>query len=226
MIPKIAHFHWSQNGPGMSWLRWASLRSFKKFHPDWEIRLHPTLPHIAGLGLGYAQEADWTWWEILAEHGGWQVATDVVFVRRIPDDWLDCDLNACRNGEVGVFQFAALGASPGNPYIKACASKCLAIHARGETGSYQVFGVELLKDLGRIMLDQGGKLFDQPMSAFCHIDSNHFGRLWAREWLDLPEDAIGSHWYGGGEQSKELEPLAGPESGHFITDLAMSVVGP
>ena len=227
MIPKVAHFHWSQRGPEMSWLRWVSIRSFRKFHPDWEIRLHPTLPEIIPFGLMFGQEADWTWWEILSREGGWQIATDIVFRGRIPDDWLDCDLNACQNGIRGVYQFAALGASPGNPYMEACAGQCRHMAKNlNVSQNYQAFGVDLLKSLGGVMMEQGGKLIDQPMESFCFLNCEEFPRLWKKEQIDIPDAAIGVHWYGGGGLSRELEWTAGPDSGYFITDLARSIVGP
>ena len=37
MIPKIIHFYWGNEK--MSFLRYMTLYSFRKFHPDWEIRL-------------------------------------------------------------------------------------------------------------------------------------------------------------------------------------------
>lgn len=38
MIPKIAHFYWG--APTLPFLRYMTLHSFRKFNPDWEIRLH------------------------------------------------------------------------------------------------------------------------------------------------------------------------------------------
>ncbi|HYH03953.1 MAG TPA: hypothetical protein VEC37_12680 [Bacillota bacterium] len=37
-IPKIAHFYWGNDS--ISYLRFLSIYSFKKFNPDWEIRLY------------------------------------------------------------------------------------------------------------------------------------------------------------------------------------------
>jgi len=37
MIPRIIHFYWGNEK--MSFLRYMTLYSFRKFHPDWEIRL-------------------------------------------------------------------------------------------------------------------------------------------------------------------------------------------
>lgn len=37
-IPKIIHFYWGS--PQLSWLRYLTVWSFKKFNPDWEIRFY------------------------------------------------------------------------------------------------------------------------------------------------------------------------------------------
>ncbi len=37
-IPKIMRFYWS--GCAMSWLRYMSIYSFSKLHPDWDVRLY------------------------------------------------------------------------------------------------------------------------------------------------------------------------------------------
>lgn len=37
-IPKIASFFWG-GGP-LSWLRYMTFWSFRKLHPDWEMRLY------------------------------------------------------------------------------------------------------------------------------------------------------------------------------------------
>jgi hypothetical protein len=38
MIPKVAHFYWGE--PVLPFLRYATLKSFCKFNPDWEVRLY------------------------------------------------------------------------------------------------------------------------------------------------------------------------------------------
>lgn len=225
MIPKIAHFHWAADGPTMPWLRHRAMDTFRKFHPDWDVRLHDTLPEIKRFNLGWAQQADWTWWEMLNREGGWQIATDIIFVRRIPDDWLDCDINACQNGVKGVYQFAAMGASPDNPYMKACVDRCLEVARRGDGASYQRYGVELLKELGGVMFELGGKLVDQPMDAFCSYDCSQFPRLWETDPLpETDESVIGIHWYGGGQRSVECEASATEDSDYAIVKLANKVL--
>jgi hypothetical protein len=47
MIPKIAHFFWIANQP-MSFMRYMTLYSFRKFNPDWEIKLHLVNMDLSG----------------------------------------------------------------------------------------------------------------------------------------------------------------------------------
>jgi hypothetical protein len=203
MIPKIAHFHWS--GPTMSWLRIVSIATFKKHNPDWEIRLHDTLPSIKKVGLNYPQQADWTWWEVLLEHGGFQVATDIVFIKPIPDEWLEKPLCAALNGGKEIYQFAALGAAPGLPFMHEVVRRCRQIgeKVRGQL-DFQAFGVHLLHEV-----DLPEDMFDQPMAAFCPYDHIQCEKYWnGGELLPLPDETIGLHWYGGHEVTKRHERSA------------------
>lgn len=220
MIPKIAYFHWSGDGPTMSWLRTVSIVSFAKFNPEWEIRLIRTPQHIRDRKLKFlGQEADWSWWEALLENGGFQVATDIVFVNPVPGDWLKGPLACNTRGSGSVFQFAMLGCERGNEFMRNVVRRCYEV-ANGEHPSYQAFGTEMLQGLGL----PPGPITEIPMSALCHYDHTKVGSLWFPGQLDLPQEAIGVHWYGGHELSKAAELAAGPNSDYAITDLAKSVM--
>ncbi len=39
MIPKILHLYWGRNRP-LSWMRYLTVKSFARWHPDWEIAVH------------------------------------------------------------------------------------------------------------------------------------------------------------------------------------------
>lgn len=220
MIPKIAYFHWDGDGPPMDWLRHVSIATFAKFNPTWEIRLIRTHPIVRAADLGYAQKADITWWKALEAEGGWQVATDIVFTKPVPEAWLDAELCACTNGRSRVYQFAMLGAVPGHPFIRACVSEGMRRVLAGGFIDYQDLGVWLLKDMAPLM----GPVKELPMSALCHYDDLQCETLWdPAQTLDLPEEAIGVHWYGGHVVSRELEWAAGPGSPYPIVKLAESV---
>lgn len=224
MIPKIAHFHWSQNGPEMSWLRWAGIRSFRKLNPDWEVRINPTPQHISGLGLLLAQEADWTAYETLAKHGGFAVSSDIVFLEPIPDWWLDCDINVCRRGGGAIYQFAMGGSVPGVEFWNVCSERCARLVSEHDiTRSYQRIGTELLLEIASHMT--GSLVIDQPMEAFCAVECTDIASLWADGEMTPHPNAIGVHWYGGGVPSKGLEHVAAHDSGYCITNLAVKAAG-
>lgn len=206
----------------MSWLRVVSIATFKKFNPTWEIRLHDTPPEIRAYGLQYGQEADWTWWMTLANHGGFQVATDIVFLKPIPDEWLDCGLNACLNGSQRIWQFAMLGAEPEHPAMMASDLGCAAIAEGGRVLDYQAMGVWMLQKSCKGLLQAKGKFYDQPMSALCHFTHAQADFLWSDSGLHkLPDSTVGVHWYGGAPESKESE--SGPGHPSYIIRLAESV---
>ena len=202
----------------MSWLRMASIASFKKFNPTWEIRLHDTPSDIRAHNLQYGQEADWEWWRVLAEHGGFQVATDIVFVRPVPDGWLDCKLNACLNGQANIYQNAMIGAVPQHPFIVKVEKACENMDKTRNLG-YQDMGVNLLSR----MRGSGGGFYDQPMDALCYFRHTEVGRLWSRSAIDLPDSVIGVHWYGGHPMSEQFEAKARPHQSRYIIQLAKEV---
>ena len=220
MIPKIAHFHWDGSGPSMSWLRLVSISSFAKFNPTWEIRLIRSAPQTEGHGLNYGQKADLSWWLALEEHGGFQVATDIVFFKPVPDDWLDADLCANASNGGAVYQFAMLGAKPHHPFMRAAVTEGLKRIEGNRVKDYQDLGVWLLKDLCQDM----GECKELPMSALCHYNSFSVDPLWhVLSTLSFPDVAIGCHWYGGHTTSQEFERDTTALSPYPIAKLAASV---
>ena len=202
----------------MSWMRMVSIASFKKYNPTWEIRLHDTPADIRSHGLMYGQEADWTWWRMLEAYGGFAVASDIVFVRPVPDEWLDCGINGCVNNSRGIYQNAMVGAVPWHPYITHVVVHCDSMAKLRPTG-YQDFGVNLLQRIGKKELDD---LYDQPMDALCYFKHTEVDALWSDEHFDLPDSTIGIHWYGGHIRSKAEEPEAMPGDTEYIVRLATS----
>ncbi len=222
MIPKIAHFHWT--GPPMSWLRSISILSFKRLNPGWEIRIHDTPEDIRKHSLQYAQEGDWTRWRILNRYGGFSVASDIVFVKPIPDEWLRCGLNACLDGSRGIFQMAMVGARPEHPFIAQAAILCETM-PKSEKMGYQDFGPNLLQEMGRKLLHSQGKFYDQKMDALCFFRHEDVECIWEEPEWSLPEEVIGIHWYGEHPRSKIEEASITPESSSWIARLAAGVMG-
>lgn len=241
MIPKIAHFHWDQSGPSMSWLRTVSIASFAKFNPEWEIRLIRSDPSFSGHRLCYGNRADLSWWLALKATGGFQVATDIVFRGPVPDAWLDAELCACTSnglevsrdlysGGGRVYQFAMMGATAGHPFmveavkeaqtrIQNLTSEQAPLVATPPMG-YQALGVDLLS----VIKEHMGPTKELPMNALCYYDDSAVDKLWeVGPPPPLPDEAIGIHWYGGHVASVANEFGALPVSGFRITEFANQV---
>lgn len=96
-IPHIIHYCWFGNNPKPQ-LILRCIDSWKKFHPDWEIREWNETnydvrknEYIRG---AYAQKkwafvCDFARFDILNEYGGVFLDTDVEFLKPLPDDYLD-----------------------------------------------------------------------------------------------------------------------------------------
>lgn len=211
MIPKIAHFHWT--GPPMSWLRLMGISTFVRHNPDWEVRIHGTAQEVRRHKLQYGQEADWTWWLRLHEVGGLQVATDIVWLRPIPDEWLESELAGCMNGSSHFYHNAAFGAVPGHPFIASCLDECARIVHKAGREDYQAFGPTMLR---RLPAD-GFSAYNIPMNALCPITDVDARLYWREKRTELPENCVGAHWYGGHESN--LEWATGPDSWFFVCKL-------
>lgn len=223
MIPKIAHFHWDQSGPPMSWLRTVSIATFAKFNPTWEVRIIRSDPVLVGHGaLQHGHRADLAWWEALRDVGGFQVATDIVFTKPVPDDWLDAELCVCTKGQGRVEQFAMLGSVAGHPFVTAAAQEGRNRCSGGGAMDYQDVGVWMLHGLSKHL----GDFKELPNEALCHYNWDWCPMFWSNGFLEdinLPEEAIGCHWYGGDRLGKQNEWAAGPGSDYWIVRLANSV---
>ncbi len=207
----------------MSWLRMLTISSFKYHNPDWEIRLHGTPESIRKHGLEYtAQEGDWLRWQLLEFNGGFSVASDIVFVRPIPDEWLDCGLNGCTNGSGRIWQMAMVGATPGHPFMGAALDRISDILDKGNPTGYQDFGPNLLQAMGRNLLWSEGPFFDQPMDALCFYRHTDIEGMWNEKQMDLPERVIGVHWYGAHPLSKLAEYMDLPGGDSWVSELVKS----
>lgn len=224
MIPRIAWIHWA--GKPMNWLRLQSIRTFRKHNPDWDIRVIGTPDNIRRYGLEYAHEADWTWWRKLHDEGGFLVASDVISIAPMRDEWLDGDLCAqVRGGD--VYQFAALGAAPGNELMRRAEEACASVAPRlqGAKGDvYQAMGVNLLRRITCGEIERfADRLVDLPEEAFCFYDwAGDPFELWTESGPEkpLPAGAVGVHWYGGHVASRAREWGAQPYGPSWLERLA------
>lgn len=221
MIPRIAHFHWE--GPPMGWLRMMGIWSFIRLNPRWEVRLHRTPDKIRKLKLPcYGNEADWTWLEMVHKHGGFALATDTVFVKPMPEEWLDADFCGCFLNDERLWH-CCFGAKRRNKFIKACFDHC-SNSLKAEMG-YEHLGIKLLnrvfqKDRDSVLRCNLSRMSD---SAITPVGYYEVERCWEGGELDLPDDTVGVTWFGANKLSLIYEYKA--DSGDFpITKLARKVL--
>jgi len=227
MIPKIAHFHWE--GEPINWLRMMGIYTFARLNPRWDVRLMRTPAHIRRVGLPhYCQEADWAWAEALCEFGGFSWGTDTVFVRPVPDEWCEADMCACTNGGKSFFH-GAVGSVPGTDFLKSYVESCRSLPTHDL--DYQSYGTVMMNkiasDMGGVdMVHNGLSFVDMPVDAMTPVRWHDPARVWKEEPLNLPDDTIGVHWYGGAPCSRSREWDVPAKHGNAaIVKLAIEVTG-
>jgi hypothetical protein len=181
----------------MNWLRLAGIRSFRKHNPDWDVRLHDTPDHVNEWLLP-AQQADLVWLEQVSKHGGFALATDTVFVRPVPDEWLSKSLCVCTN-DTGVIYHNSFGAKKGHRFVVAALAD--AKEASGGVDlPYQALGADLLKHVWQKKNTPRG-YFDMPLDGLCPVRFWRTADLWSTTPLVLPEETVGVTWFGGADDS-------------------------
>lgn len=131
-IPKVLHFVWVGDE---SLLPEAYINSWRKFHPDFEIKIWgneawktlswETRRHMDAMlkrNGQYSAVADLMRWEILNREGGLALDADSVCIRRLPDWLFDCDIFAAWENEYarpGLVANGYVGARPGHEIIGA-----------------------------------------------------------------------------------------------------------
>ena len=229
MIPKVAHFHWESNP--INWLRMHGIYTFARLNPRWKIILHRTPDWMLEKDprMFYCHQADYVWIDVLHKEGGFAFATDTVFVKPVPDEWLDADMCICSDGS-NTFSHNSFGSVAGMELLKLCVDSCEETLARPGDLDYQQFGTLLLQSVvatyGGLdkMREEGYKIFDMPYAALCPIGWANVERCWSTEPLELPDETIGVTWFGGNSMSRKREPECSINDNDAIIQLARSVV--
>ncbi len=227
MIPRIAHFHWE--GKPMPWLRMMGLYTFIRLNPRWEVVLHRTPEHMRKANLPcHANEADWVWLEAVYEHGGFALATDTVFVRPMPEEWLEGDF--CGSPKNNKLYHCCFGAKKGHEFVGACVQEARQVAAISGI-AYQDLGITLFD---RMIEKRGGlsQMFKNNPESFVHMETASITpvpfyearKCWGSEDLSLPETAIGVTWFGGDKSSKTAE-WGAEKTNSAIVRLARKVIG-
>ena len=206
----------------MSWLRQRCAETFVQHNPDWELRVVTTPDDMAHhSGLCEAHKADWHRWRLLAAHGGLAIDSDIIWTNPIPDEWLDCDLCAQYTASGDIYQMAAIGTVPGHKLAVDAERYCeknsgrVAKHTKDpfnpDDSVYQEFGVVALAKITQHAIWRLGSLCRISHEDLCFYDwANGPRQVWGDDapLQELPETAIGVHWYGGSKESKKHEYAA------------------
>lgn len=191
----------------MGWLRMMGVWSFIRLNPRWEVRLLRTPDNIRKLKLKcVGNEADWTWAEALYEHGGFSFGTDTIFIKPVPEEWLDADMCCCPDGE--KVWHGTLGSAPKTSFMQRYVDACRA-HQTPHDG-YQAYGTDMINGLlgsmgGLSTLGNELKISRMSLDAMTPIRWSAPQKLWEGEEPKFPEDTFAVTWYGNAPCSKERE---------------------
>lgn len=208
MIPKRAIFCWTSDHP-MSWLREQSIESFKMLNPDWEV-------DVVGAGADYPPgegfridvlRSDYVRYTSLVDGGGVYFDTDIIFVRPIPEKWLDADLFAPLDNSGNISHIACLGGIPFHPFWQMMVDRCKLRVNTGIPLDCQALGTRLLHG---IYLHKDMKSI--PTEALLTHHWNQLEMIWADVDQKMPSWTIGVHWYGGDPLSRDMEKLFSADS--------------
>lgn len=205
MIPPILHVYWEGDGP-MGWLRWQTLTTWQRLHPDHQIRLSQPKPvGRSGDRTSRVQRSDVYRWVQLLEHGGWWTDLDVLYWRS-PTDLIkpDSDRTLWLTGDGADDQPISIGliaALPGSPDVAAILDE--AQRAYGEH-DYQAAGARAVAAAGVVAggIPHRSIYITPPLGV-------HMARLW-RPGAPMPETTHGLHWYGGHPSALAIAPEVEP----------------
>ena len=207
MIPKLAHFYWYGERE-MPELRKASLDSFKRLNPTWEVNLHHSGEKTDPTFVEIVTASDAARYGILHRAGGVYFDTDIVFVRPIPEEWLGVDvlLPATKDGD--LYGLHVLGARAGSPFFSEAMRRCrLRLESPMLLGC-QSLGVKLWGGANILALCSSMELALGlvPWGAFLKTSSGFVEELWSTGGT-VGEQEIGVHWYGGDRLSEQYFEL-------------------
>lgn len=235
MIPKTLFLYWG--GRDLSYLRFMTVKSFKKYNPDWQIRVfYPTHPQT---GRG------WTTNEHAVEYKGedyFDKLKDYATVESLDMEELGFGNELAEVHKSGVFRLWALTKYGGvysdfdilyfKPMVEIkerayfhhpdghfadgfLASKkddklfkfLLERLKTASTGKYQSFGPTLWGEYFGSKKPDGWNI---PKSLVYACDWQDVDKLFGD--YRLPDDAVGIHWFGGSDKAGQQENLLTPSN--------------
>mgnify|MGYP001413768332 FL=1 len=207
MIPKVAHFYWYSDRE-MPELRRASLDSFKKLNPTWEVHLHHSGEKADPTFVEMVTASDAARYGILYRAGGVYFDTDIVFVRPIPEAWLAFDVLLPANTDGDLYGLHVLGAREGSPFFSEAMRRCrLRIESPMLLGC-QSLGVKLWYGTHILALCSSMNLSFGliPHSSLLLTSPEAVEELWSIGGV-VDSQEIGVHWYGGDRLSDQYANL-------------------
>ena len=199
MIPKRAIFCWSSTEP-ISWLRRQSIASFARLNPDWTVVVEAGVwPSGEGFRFDVIR-SDYARYQALANDGGVYFDTDIVFVRPIPDEWLNAPSFAPLGCNRNIEHIACLGGDPSDGFWQKVVERCQLRQDMGIPLDCQAFGVKLLNKM-KIPEEMRGI----PPESFLTHPWDKIELLWADISQPIQPWVVGVHWYGGDRLSQDME---------------------
>lgn len=212
MIPRRAFVYWDKDGPPMGLLQKASLDTWCKIHPDIPLVILDTvdLPVGTDTRRKCAVRSDVARYKELAENGGIYFDTDIIWAKRLPEEWFANDAWITGTTYEGKRVVAHIGllAAGGNGmrifrdvylYAQATATR------HGDSTGYQEVGVSAwgrLPSCGDLASRYGATIIEVPYAAVMNVTCADVAALWRNGKM---EDRFisGVHWFGGDPVSQD-----------------------
>lgn len=203
MIPKVIHYCWFGNNP-MSELGLKCIESWKKYCPDYEIRLwnesNINLSSVAYMREAYEAKVwgfvpDVARLQIIYENGGIYLDTDVELLKPL-DDLLENKAFAGLEGNEYVALGLGFGGEKGNATIKKLLDDYLQRHFRLADGTYDKTAAPRIQTNALVALgfkpgthiQEIDELTIYPSEFFCPMD-------WRTGELNVTENTYSIHHY-------------------------------
>jgi hypothetical protein len=146
--------------------------------------------------------------------------TDIIFTAPIPEAWLSRD--NCIVSRDGLCQgVAVLGSKPGSQFFASLVQDCDERLKQKTILAYQSLGIKLFvgkdtrhmaKDTRHMAAVHGESLYEIPIELMFPVPWAGVEQLWSDISLPVKPDAVGVHWFGGDELSREFEPKITPDT--------------
>lgn len=232
VIPKICHFIWTKGVP-MSWLQTLSVKSFRKYNPDWKIILHlisqsrgknvynaeysgpdnytQMLIFIDEVRIARAtnlhgiQESDKLRTRILYQEGGVYSDFDMLWLRAMSGFPGDFETTVCWH--LDHYNMSNIVSEPGGKFLEEIIEKQERVTSR----DYQAYLTQLFNtsypDVTEL-IERFPRIRLIPYKWFYPYSIYHLEQLYNDD-IDLTAGAFGVHWFNGHRLSQNYIIIRG-----------------